>query len=190
MLVLILGLLIFLGAHVFATLRPQRAALIETFGEKGWKTGFSIVSGVGLVLIVWGFAVYRSDGLIHVWTPPVWARHLALPLVWLAFVALVSRRTGPGRIRGMLHHPMLVAIKLWAAAHLLANGDLGALLLFGSFLAFAVYDRIAVKKRGDAGAETSADFTAGDGKAVAIGTVVFAVVLALHPWLFGASPLR
>jgi uncharacterized membrane protein len=114
-------------------------------------------------------------------------RHLAMPLVLFAFIALASRRAPPGRIRGMLRHPMLVAVKAWALAHLLVNGDLGSMILFGSFLAFAVYDRIAVKKRGDAGVSGTDSFTKGDAIAVGAGAAAFAVVLLLHPYLFGVA---
>jgi uncharacterized membrane protein len=187
MLILILGILIFLGAHVFANLRPQRAALIERVGLQTYKTGYSIVAVVGFALIVWGFIRYRSEGLIQIWEPPHWLHHVAMPLVWFAFVALASRRAPPGRIRGLLRHPMLVAIKAWALAHFLVNGDLGGMLLFASFLAFAVYDRIAVKRRGDEGAPRIDHFTRGDAIAVGAGTAVYAIVLLLHPYLFGVA---
>jgi uncharacterized membrane protein len=88
-----------------------------------------------------------------------------------------------------LRHPTLVAIKAWALAHILVNGDLGGMILFGSFLAFGVYDRIAVKRRGDAGAPRLAAFTRGDAIAIGAGAALFALVLVLHPWLFGVAVL-
>jgi uncharacterized membrane protein len=188
--ILLLGIGLFLGAHVFSTFRGARAALIERLGANVYKGLYSLVAGAGLLLIIWGFSRYRSEGIIQIWDPPTWTRHLAMPLVWFAFVAIASRRAPPSRIRGVLRHPTLVAIKSWAAAHLLANGDLGGMLLFGSFLGFAVYDRIAVKRRGDLGAPRIDAFTRGDGIALGVGTALFALVLWLHPWLFGVSVLQ
>jgi uncharacterized membrane protein len=188
--ILLLGIGLFLGAHVFSTFRGARAALIERLGANVYKGLYSLVAGGGLILIIWGFARYRSEGIIQIWDPPTWTRHLAMPLVWFAFVAIASRRAPPSRIRGALRHPTLVAIKSWAAAHLLANGDLGGMLLFGSFLGFAVYDRIAVKRRGDLGAPRTDAFTRGDAIALGVGTALFALVLWLHPWLFGVSVLQ
>jgi len=190
MLILILGILLFIGVHVFGTLREQRAAAIERLGPDRYKLIYSVISLLGFALIVWGFVSYRAAGMIPVWEPPHWMRHLAMPLVWFAFVALASRRAPAGRIRGWLRHPMLVAVKAWALAHLLVNGDLGSMILFGSFLAFAVYDRIAVKRRGDVGAPRVDAFTKGDAIAVGAGTAVFAVILLLHPYLFGVSVLQ
>jgi len=190
MLILVLGVALFLGAHVFSTLRGPRARAIEQFGLKPYRAVYSSVAILGLVLIVYGFSRYRAEGIIQIWDPPTWSRHAAMPLVWFAFVALASRRAPPSRIRGWLRHPTLVAIKSWALAHLLANGDLGGMILFGSFLAFGVYDRIAVKRRGDEGAPRLDAFTKGDAIALGAGTAVFAVILLLHPYLFGVSVLH
>ncbi len=189
MLILILGIALFVGVHVFSTLRGPRAALVEKYGVNGYKTAYSAVAGIGLALIVWGFSRYRAEGLIPVWDPPHWTRHLAMPLVWVAFVALASRRAPPSRIRGWLRHPTLVALKSWALGHLLVNGDLGGMLLFGSLLGFGVYDRIAVKRRGDLGAPRLEAFTKGDAIAVGVGTALYALILVLHPYLFGVPVL-
>ncbi len=185
MLVLILGLVVFFGAHSFTTFRETRTGLIERFGSGPYKTVYSLVALVGFVLIVWGFARYRAEGLIPIWSPPAWTRHLAIALMWFAFVALASINPSPSRIRGWLRHPMLVAVKIWALAHLLANGDAGGILLFGAFLAWAVFDRIAVKKRGDAGAPRLASFTRADAIALGAGTLGYAAMIALHPILIG-----
>ncbi len=187
---LILGIAIFLGVHTFATFREARAGMIERYGLRRYKGAYALIAAIGLALIIFGFIRYRAEGLIPVWTPPSWTRHLAMPLVWFAFVALASRRAPPGRIRGWLRHPTLVAIKSWALAHLLVNGDLGGMILFGSFLAWAVYDRLAVKKRGDLGAARLDAFTRGDAIAVGAGTAIYALILFLHPWLFGVSALQ
>jgi uncharacterized membrane protein len=190
MLILILGLALFIGVHVFSTLRGPRAALIEKYGAQTYKSAYAAVAFLGFVLIIWGFSRYRAEGLIQIWEPPHWMRHIAMPLVWVAFVALASRRRAPAsRIRGWLRHPTLVGLKSWAAAHLLVNGDLGGMLMFGSLLGFAVYDRIAVKRRGDLGAPRLDAFTKGDAIAIGAGTAVYALLLVLHPYLFGVSVL-
>jgi uncharacterized membrane protein len=189
MLTLILGILVFLGAHTFTTFREARAGLIQQYGLNAFKAAYSVVSLLGFILIVWGFARYRADDWVQVWTPPVGTRHLTIALMWFAFVALACMNPAPGRIRGWLRHPMLVAIKIWALAHLLANGDLGGMILFGSFLAWAIYDRIAVKRRGDLGAPRQASFTQADIVALVVGTVAYIAMIFLHPYLIGVPVL-
>lgn len=189
MLVLILGIVVFLGVHTLAAFRETRAGLIERYGLQNYKRAYALVAAIGLLLIIVGFIRYRAEGLIYVWTPPSWGRHVAMPLVWFAFVALASRRAPPGRIRGWLRHPTLVAIKSWALAHLLVNGDLGGMILFGSFLAWGVFDRISVKRRGDAGAPRLDAFTRGDAIALGAGTAIYVLLLFLHPYLFGVAVL-
>jgi uncharacterized membrane protein len=184
MTMLIAGLVLFLGIHTLTTLREPRAMLIGRIGEGPYKGLYSLAAAAGLVLIVWGFGRYRDSGYITVWDPPFGLRHVTLPLMWFSFVAIAAAYAPAGRIKGMLHHPMLVGIKIWALAHLLANGDLGSLILFGSFLAWAVYDRIAVKRRGDPGAARSG-FTAGDAIAVVLGSVAYGAMFWLHPRLIG-----
>lgn len=185
MLLLFLGILVFLGGHSLTAFRETRERLIGRLGLGLYKSLYSAVSILGFVLIVWGFSRYRAEGLITLWTPPVWARHLTIPLMWFAFVALACMNPAPGKIRGWLRHPMLVAIKIWAFAHLLANGDAGGILLFGSFLLWAGYDRIAVKKRGDLGAPRVEFFTRGDAIALAAGTAAYVAMIFLHPVLIG-----
>ena len=184
MTLLLLGLVLFLGIHTLTTLREPRAALIGRLGEGPYKGLYSLVSAVGLVLIVWGFARYRDTAYLQIWAPPAWLHPVALVLMWFAFVALAATYSPAGWIKGTLRHPMLVSIKSWALAHLLANGDLGALILFGAFLAWAVYDRIAVKRRGNAGAPRSG-FNSGDVIALVIGSVAYAAMFWLHPLLIG-----
>lgn len=189
MAMLIAGLVLFLGVHTFTTLREPRAALIGRIGEGGYKGLYSLVSVAGLVLIVWGFGRYRSAGYVPVWDPPASLYHLTLLVMWLAFVALAAAYAPAGKIKGMLRHPMLVGVKAWALAHLLVNGDLGSLILFGSFLAWAVYDRIAVKRRGDSGAPRSG-VTAGDAIAVVAGSLAYGAMYWLHPLLIGVPIAR
>ena len=185
MLMLIAGIVLFLGAHTLTTFRSTRSELIHRLGENPYKGIYSATSLLGLVLIGWGFSRYRAEGLIPVWAPPSWAAHLTIVLMWFAFVSLAAMNKAPGRIRGWLRHPMLVAIKIWALAHLLANGDAGGMLLFASFLAWAVYDRVAVKRRGDGGASRTASFTRADAITLGVGTVAFVAMIFLHPVLIG-----
>jgi uncharacterized membrane protein len=185
MLILFIGIIVFLGVHSLTTFRETRTRLIERFGLWPFKSIYSLVSLAGFALIVWGFSRYRAEGLITLWTPPAWTRHLTMLLMWFAFVALACMNPAPGKIRGWLRHPMLVAIKIWALAHLLANGDAGGLLLFGSFLAWAVFDRIAVKKRGDMGAMRIETFTRADATALGVGTLAYVAMIFLHPVLIG-----
>ena len=184
MTVLIAGLVLFLGAHALTTARETRAALMARLGEGPYKGLYSLAAGVGLVLIVWGFGRYRSAGYIAVWDPPSGLLPITLLLMWFSFVALAATYAPAGKIKGLLRHPMLVGVKAWALAHLLANGDLGSLILFGAFLAWAVFDRIAVKRRGDAGAPRS-DFTTGDAIALIVGSAAYAAMFWLHPLLIG-----
>ena len=184
MAVLIVGLVVFLGIHTLTTLREPRAALIGRIGEGPYKGLYSAMSALGLVLIVWGFARYRDTAYVQIWAPPTWLHPVVLVLMWFAFTALAAAYSPAGWIKGRLRHPMLVGVKAWALAHLLANGDLGALLLFGTFLAWAVYDRIALKRRGDFGASRSS-FTMGDAIALVVGSAVYAAMFWLHPMLIG-----
>jgi uncharacterized membrane protein len=185
MLILIAGIVIFLGTHTLTTLRETRAGLIEKLGPGPFKGLYSLVALAGFVLIILGFHRYRAEGWVQLWIPPLWTRHLTIVLMWFAFVALATSGPRPSRIRGWLRHPMLVGVKIWALAHLLANGDAGGVLLFGSFLAWAVYDRIAVKRRGDLGAARVAGFTRADAIAVGGGTVAYVAMIFLHPLLIG-----
>jgi uncharacterized membrane protein len=186
---LIAGLVIFLGTHVFTTQRVARQALIGRVGPGPYKLGYTVVAAIGLALIIWGYGQYRAGGYIPVWQPPRWAAHVALPLMWLALIALAAAYL-PGTIKRTLKHPMLVAIKIWCVAHLLANGHLGAIILFGSFLAFAVYDRIAVKRREavEGPAPVRQGTFTNDLLAVGVGTVAFAAIIFwLHPALIGVA---
>jgi uncharacterized membrane protein len=184
--VMILGLVLFLGVHVLTTRRALRAQLIVLGGETGYKIGFALVSVAGLALIAWGFAEYRATGWIDVWSPPKAFKHITVALMLPAVILVVASYIR-GRIFATLKHPMLAGIKLWAAAHLLANGDLGSIILFGSFLAWAVYDRISLKRRADPGAPPIP--VGGPGNdliAVAVGVIAYlALAFAFHPVVIG-----
>ncbi len=143
MMVLIVGLILFLGIHLLPTSPELRDGLKERIGTTPYRILFSLLSFAGLAVIILGYhklQLHPGKNPI-LWDPPVWTRHIAVGLMLPAMILLVASLI-PSRIRTATRHPMLIAIKIWALAHLLANGDLGALLLFGSFLAFAVYDRI------------------------------------------------
>ena len=184
--ILILGLAVFIAPHVFVTRRQARAALIARIGEGPYKGLFALVSVVGVILIGWGFARYRATGWIDVWYPPAWTRHVAVALMWFSIVAVVAAYV-PGNIKRTLKHPMLVGVKLWAFAHLIANGDLGSIMLFGAILGWAVYDRITLKRRADPGAPPiPVGGWRNDVAAVVAGTLVYlALGLVFHPLVIG-----
>jgi uncharacterized membrane protein len=186
LLVMILGLVLFLGSHTFTTQRELRARLIASTGESGYKIGYALVSFAGLALIVWGFAHYRATGWINVWYPPKALNHVTAALMLPAVIMVVASYLR-GRIYVALKHPMLAGVKLWAAAHLLANGDLGSIVLFGSFLGWAVFDRISLKRRADAGGPPIPVGGVGnDLIAVAVGIVAYlALAFAFHPVVIG-----
>ena len=186
LLVMILGLLLFLGAHTLTTQRALRARLIASMGEGGYKIGYALVSLLGFVLIVWGFAAYRAAGMWEVWTPPTWLKHVTVALMLPAVILVVAAYIR-GHIYATIKHPMLSGVKLWAAAHLIANGDLGGIILFGAFLGWAVFDRISLKRRADPGAPPiPVGGWGNDLIAVAVGIVAYlALVFAFHPVVIG-----
>lgn len=183
MLLLVIGLALFLGAHLFTRARDQRARAIGRLGEGGYKAAYSVVSLLGLVLIVIG---WRSAPYVEIWSPPVWTRHLNYLLMWPAFVLLIAAYL-PGHILARAKHPMLAALKLWATAHLLANGDLASIVLFGSLLAYGVYARIALKRaeRREGAPHRPASWQ-NDVVAVVVGTMLYGLFGAfLHPLIIG-----
>jgi len=186
LLVMILGLVVFLGIHVLPAQRELRGRAVAALGEGSYKIGYALVSLAGLALIVWGFANYRASGMIAVWYPPTWMKHIAVALMLPAVILVVAAYLR-GRIYTALKHPMLAGVKLWALAHLLANGDLGGIILFGSFLGWAVFDRISLKRRADPGGPPIPVGGLGnDLIAVAVGIVAYlALAFAFHPVVIG-----
>ena len=184
--VMIAGLVLFLGIHILTTRRDLRARLIASWGEGPYKIGFSLVSAAGLALIVWGFATYRATGWIDVWHPPRAMKHITEALMLPAVILVVASYIR-GRIYTTLKHPMLDGVKLWATTHLLANGDLGSIILFGSFLAWAVIDRISLNHRADAGAPPiPVGGVRNDVIAVVVGIVAYLALGGLfHPYVIG-----
>jgi uncharacterized membrane protein len=169
----------------------MRQKLIGRFGENMYRALYSLVALMGLAMIAHGYGVYRASGYIPVWQPPVFFGHIAILLVWPAMILLAAAYL-PGMIKTRAKHPMLAAIKLWAFGHLLANGDLGSILLFGSFLAWAVMARIALKRQGRGetlpGVGDGATSLRNDILAIAIGTALTAaLIFGLHRWLIGVA---
>ncbi len=193
MLVMIIGIIVFLGIHSVRIVAPRwRLAKMEQWGEGKWKGLYSLVSIVGLALLVWGFGMARLEAPI-LYEPPVWMKHITLLLMLFAFIFLGVFIAKPGRMKPALKHPMLISIKTWALAHLLANGDLASLILFLSFLAWAVFDRIALKRQARAGL-TPMPITPGpvtnDMIAIVIGLVLYGLFIwKLHVLLIGVSPM-
>lgn len=189
MTLLILGLLVFLGTHSIAILAPGwRDSMRARLGENGWKALYGVVSLVGFVLIVKGFALARYEPVV-LYTPPHWLRHVAF-LVMLPVFPLLFAAYLPGRIKTAAKHPMLAAVKFWAFAHLLANGRLADVLLFGGFLAWAVIDRISLKRRPAQPIKTAPPGRFNDAIAVLAGLATYVVfILWAHLRLFGVSPL-
>lgn len=190
MLYLILGLVIFLGVHSVEIVSPTfRNSAVARLGEQPYKGIYSLLSVVGFVLLIWGYGVARQHPVL-LYAPPLWMRHLTLLLMLPVFPLLLAAYL-PGRIKAAVKHPMLAAVKLWAFAHLLANGMLADLLLFGGFLIWAVADRISVKRRAavrPVPGPPPGKFN--DLIAIAGGLALYVIfVFGLHTWLIGVPPL-
>jgi uncharacterized membrane protein len=187
---LVLGLALFLGVHsvrLFAD--GWRGARVAAMGEGAWKGLYSLVSLAGLALIVWGYGMTRAAP-IDLWHPPVWTRHAASLLTLLAFILIAAAYVPRSRIRAMVGHPMVAGVKLWAFAHLLSNGRLADVVLFGAFLAWAVADYASLRRRDRAaGTKRGAGALANDLTSVVAGTVAwFVFALYLHAPLIGVRP--
>jgi uncharacterized membrane protein len=185
---LIVGLVLFLGVHSVAIVAPAlRARTVQRLGEGAWKGSYALISLIGFVMICYGFGLARHTAAV-VYAPPTWARHAAL-IVMLPVFPLLLAAYLPGRIKSAAKHPMLAAVKLWAFAHLLANGSLADVLLFGGFLAWAVVDRISLKRRPAQALRTAPPGPWNDVIAVILGLAIYALMIALgHLRLFGVSP--
>jgi uncharacterized membrane protein len=188
MTVLLLGLILFLGLHSVSIVAPGwRDEQVRRRGEKTWKGIYSLLAGVGLVLIVVGYGQARQAPVV-LYTPPAGMRHAAWLLMLPVFVLLFASNL-PGRIQDITRHPMLLATKLWATAHLLANGTLADVLLFGGFLVWAVLDRVSVKRRPVRPRPLPARRPVNDVIALVGGLAVYAWFIGgLHLWLIGVSP--
>lgn len=182
------GLIIFLGMHSVRIVRPHiRDRFIGAYGEGRWKAAYTLVSILSFIWMISGYSAAKA-GLGVLYVPPVWAKHLALVLMLPALIALVAAYV-PSKLKARLKHPMLVAIKIWALAHLLANGMGVHVVLFGAFLVWAVFDRISVKRRGEPDPVAPAGWR-GDIIAVVVGAGAWVLMIVwLHEWLFGVAPI-
>jgi len=179
---LVAGLVVFFAAHLLPTFPAARAGLVQRLGANGYRVAFALVSLAGLALIVVG----KGDApFVPVWTPPAFMRHLTMLLMLPVFVLLLATYV-PCNIRRFVRHPMILAVKAWALAHLLVNGDLASMLLFGAFLAWGVYDLVSVKKR-DTGEPRPKKPVFYDVGVVLGGLVVYALVARYHGSLFGIA---
>lgn len=190
MTILILGLLVFLGVHSTRIVADGwRTAQLKRLGEGAWKGIYSLFSLAGFGLIIWGFGLAREQPVV-LWTAPVAMRHVAGLLTLIAFVLLAAAYVPRNQIKSSMHHPMLLAVKFWAFAHLLSNGRLADLVLFGSFLAWAVVCFIAARKRDRAaGTRYAPGAAGGTATAVVVGVAVWAgFAFWLHGALIGVRP--
>ncbi|MEP9349680.1 NnrU family protein [Xanthobacter sp. KR7-225] len=184
MVMMLFGLALFVATHVVTSLRGIRADLIARLGEGAYKGFFSLLAAAGVLLTAYGYQLWRAAGPAVVWDPPHGLRHLAMLLMLLASIAAVAAYV-PSHVRAALKHPLLVAVKTWALAHLLVNGDIASIVLFGVILAWAVYDRISLKKRGGP-LPVAPKGWGGDAIAVGLGLVLFAALAYLfHPYVIG-----
>lgn len=191
MTILILGLILFIGTHSMRIfVDGWRANFITQFGTNTWKLVFSLISVAGLVLLIYGYGLTRQDP-VFLWNPPIWTRHLAMPLVWIAFVLVAATYVPGNGIKPKLGHPMYAGIKLWAVAHLLANGRLGDVVLFGVFLLWAVLGFARSRRRDRAQGLIYPAGTMGRTiLTVVVGTLAWALfVFWLHRLLIGVPPL-
>lgn len=183
MTLLIIGLAIFLLPHsvrIFA--EPWHQAQRARMGEKQWKAAFSLLSVLGLALVVWGYGLARLAPVV-LWTPPPGMRHVAGLLTLAAFILLAAANVPRNQIKARLHHPMVLGVQAWAVAHLLANGNLADLVLFGSFLVWALLSFVAARGR-DRAAGTV--YLEGKARATVITVAAGAIAWALFAfWLHG-----
>lgn len=192
MTLLILGIVIFLGMHLVRVVAPGlRASVIERNGKNAWMGIYTVISLIGLGLIIYGFGEARGvTGMLY--NPPVFLKHISLLLMLLAFICLAAGFLPAGRIAVAVKHPQILSIKIWALAHLLANGETSSVLLFTSFLAWAVIMRISLKRRQRAGELVLPVFrsSTNDLLAVVIGVVAYLLFIwKLHEWLIGVAPI-
>ena len=190
MALLAIGLVIFLGTHAINLLAPAaRARAVARLGEGGWKGVYSLISLAGFVLLCIGYGEARVDPVV-LWTAPRWLYWATAVLMLPAMILLVAGNLPGSRIKQRVGHPMLLSVKVWAAAHLLVNGGLHDLLLFGGFLLWAVPDFIRLRRRDRAnGTVYGARGPARDALVLALGVLVYLVFAGgLHRWLIGVSP--
>lgn len=187
---LLIGLVFFLGVHSTRIVADEwRAAQIARVGAGVWKIGYSLLSVVGIVLVIYGYGVARQSG-IALWAPPMWTRHLASLLMLVSFVLIVAAYVPGTHIKAAVGHPMAAGVKTWALAHLLSNGRLADVILFGAFLLWAVASFVAARRRDRLSGTTYPAVSLGrDAVAVVVGVVAWAgFAMFLHARLIGVAP--
>jgi uncharacterized membrane protein len=189
MAVLIIGLVIFLGVHSIAMVAPGvRGRGLAALGEPAWKGLYALLSALGFALLIYGFHLARRAPVV-LYTPPAGMHHVTF-LLMLPVFPLILAAYFPGRIKAAMKHPLLAAVKFWALAHLLSNGTVADVLLFGGFLAWAVLDRISFKRRPPQVIRTAPARPFNDVIAVVLGLALYALFIGwAHQWLFGVAPL-
>ncbi len=190
MLAFFAGLLVFFGTHFYSAFRSRdENSLAARIGPGPYKGLYSLLTGVGFVAMVWGYAMLKP--WIPLAAPPFWTRHITMLLMLPAIILIVAAYMPPaGFIKKAVKHPMLTAVKLWALAHLIANWDLASIILFASFLIYGVVDRIALKRRGDVGFANIKPNVLGDLLSIAVGLALYLLfVYELHYMLIGVDVL-
>ncbi|MGE5260266.1 MAG: NnrU family protein [Actinomycetota bacterium] len=185
----IAAIVIFFAIHLVPTMADLRGRLITQFGKPNYRVSFAVLSTASLILLIYAFA---KAPVVTVWSPPPWTRWVAIVLMWPAFIFMVAAFV-PGKIKARVKFPFLVAVKTWALAHLIANGDLASIILFASFLAYAVYDRISLKTGRQPTSLIGFEGPAkplNDAVVIVFGTVLYVLVLLwLHKLVIGVAPL-
>lgn len=183
---LVAGLIVFFAPHLTRMLVPgMRDAAMARLGEAGWKGIYTLTSLAGLLLIIFGWRMFRPDAAI-IYDPPAWGRHVTELAMLIALILMSAANMPAGRIRAILQHPFMIAIIIWSAGHLLANGDQSSLLLFGAFLVYGVWNLLVVTRRD----VPRVEFVSyrGDIGAIAIGIILTGIIaMWLHGWIAGVS---
>jgi len=187
--ILIIGLALFIANHMLITFREQRAALMTRLGRPLYHTLFGLMSIVSVALIVWGYAEYRATGWVQIWLPPPYMRHVTIGLMLIASL-LIAAYVIPSHIKARVKYPALAATKTWAFAHLLANGDLGSIIMFGSLLVWSVYAFMTAKHRKDVVLPSAPVGWMNDIFVVVVGVAFFlALGYWFHPYVIGVPVL-
>ncbi|MFN7027104.1 MAG: NnrU family protein [Pseudorhizobium sp.] len=192
MLLLVISLILFFAIHLTRVIAPGwRTSVIAAKGERMWKLSYTVASIASLALVIHAFGEARQEtGILY--TPPIWMAHLASLLMLVAIICLVASLMPPGHIATKTKHPMVLSVKIWALAHLLANGETSSVILFAGFLAWGVVLRIALKRRERSGELVRQPFVSAryDALAAVIGLLVYLLFIwRLHVWLIGVQPL-
>lgn len=180
MYILLFGLILFFAIHLLPASVSLRQQAVHRLGEYGYKGAFALIALLGLALVVYGMSAREY---IVIYQPPVWARHLALVFMLPAAILLVAAYM-PTNLKRFTRHPMLWGVTIWATVHLLANGDLGSIVLFCSFLVYSLLDMWSANRRGASKSNETKPLRY-DAGIVVTGTAVYALLYYLHPYFFG-----